>query len=98
MKRTIPMGGVVDTRGGVLARQAEEPGSDFQVKVVFMWWLVGLAIYLFLLALGSVFMYGASRLQEGIPRKTGTGEKSRRKQESEKIAAQQLPLPFTPSR
>ena len=63
-----------------------------------MWWLVGLAIYLFLLALASLFLYGASRLQEGIPRNKGIGEKARRKQELEKIAAQQLPLPFTPSR
>jgi hypothetical protein len=89
---------VVDTRGGILGRRAEEPGFVFQVKGAPVWWLLGLAIYLFLLALGSIFMYGASRLQEGIPRNKGTGEKSRLKHESEKIPAQQLPLPFTPSR
>jgi hypothetical protein len=62
-----------------------------------MWWLVGLAIYLFLLTVASLFLYGASKLQEGIPRNKGISEKSRRKQELENISAQQLPLPFTPS-
>jgi hypothetical protein len=90
--------GAAYAQGGVLGRQAEEPGFIFQIKVSLVWWLVGLAIYLFLLAVASLFMYGTSRLQEGIPRNKGTGENSRPKHESEKIPAQQLPLPFTPSR
>jgi hypothetical protein len=82
----------------MLGQQARELGSVSRVKGAFVWWLVGLAIYLFLLALASLFLYGASRLQNGVPRNKGIGEKSRRKQESGKTAAQQLPLPFTPSR
>ena len=77
-----------------LMARKEFPGD----KGGFMWWLVGLAIYLFLLLVASLFMYGASRLQDEIPHPRGPSGKSLRERKSKRAAPQQLPLPFTPSR
>ena len=91
---------MVDARRGIPGQQARliAPGVPAKEADLIMWWLVGLAIYLFLLLVASLFMYGASRLQDEIPHNQARGGKAPRERRSSKTAPQQLPLPFTPSR
>ncbi len=62
-----------------------------------MWWVVGIIIYLCLLLLGLVFLYGASKLEDVSRRSSGEDEVSdiliRLTQRTD---PHQLVLPFSP--
>jgi hypothetical protein len=62
-----------------------------------MWWFIGGAIYLFLLALGLLFLHGASKLEDPAPPGRDFVDLWMREQDSQE-SPRQLLLPFAPSR
>jgi hypothetical protein len=60
-----------------------------------MWWIIGGAVYLLLLTLGLLFLYGASRLGDRLPPDLDLIE-ARLGEPDARESPRQLPLPFRP--
>ncbi len=62
-----------------------------------MWWIIGIVVYLSLLSLGLIFLYGASKLEDYSRQWSGKADKGNLLDLiSQQTDPRQLPLPFTP--